>query len=425
MAEVSFSELASFFTAVWEHLTSPGQFSVGQYEVDKQQVFLGASVAVTTTLLAVCVQLWRRKARAVEPHPTTGRKMKAVVFTSYGGPEVMTVDEDYPVPAPPAEDNVLIRVKAASINVLDLRIREGYMNALYRSSRRKTKLPLFPIMVGRDFSGIVEDVGSKVAKFKPGDEVWGALGLDHSYGSLAEYTICKEAALSHKPTNLTFVEAASFPHVALTSWGALVTSAGMNKETTAGKRVLVHAGTGGVGTFSIQLVKAWGGHVITTCSTSGVELVKSLGADDIIDYKLENFATRLSEEPKLDVVLNTLGPHVEAESLALLKRGGAYATIVTPVVNSMDNYGIVLGLLFALPQKWKTSLYQRLVYGRRFAWAFAYANGEILDLVRQMVEDGKIKPAVENVFSLTDVHKAYEHLARGHARGKTVIKIAD
>ncbi|XP_022092550.1 reticulon-4-interacting protein 1 homolog, mitochondrial-like [Acanthaster planci] len=207
----------------------------------------------------------------------------------------------------------------------------------------------------------------------------------------------------------------------MTTWGALVRAAGLSSGNTAGKRVLVLAGTGGVGSFAIQLVKAWGGHVTTSCSTSGQEFVKKLGADEVVDYSKTDLESALKDKPRFDVVLDSLGPRSYQTCLNLCKRGGCMVTLISPPMMTLDKYGLLLGTPKIMYDLYRISIPQKLFHGRTFKYGFLAPSAEGLDVVAGLVEQDKIKPIVEKVFNMEDCNEALEHVRKGHARGKTVL----
>lgn len=236
--------------------------------------------------------------------------MKAAYISRYGNIDDVQLDEQSQPPL--TADAVLVKVHAASINPLDLRVLEGEFKAI---------LPVkFPFILGNDFAGTVVEVGSKVTQFKAGDEVYAKTDLN---GAFAEYTVVQQSSLALKPQNISMEQAAALPLVALTSWQALVEIA----KVKAGQKVLIHAGSGGVGSIAIQLAKSLGATVATTTSAKNSGWVKELGADIIIDYKTMDFEQELKD---YDVVLDTQGGKTLEKSLNVLKRGGRLISISGP-----------------------------------------------------------------------------------------------
>src|SRR5438132_11612407 len=238
--------------------------------------------------------------------------MRAFIVDRYGSADRVRASE---VPDPEVrEDDVLVRIHAAGVNPLDSKIRDGEFKFIlpYR----------LPLILGNEMAGVVVRVGSQVRRIKPGDEVYGRPDKDR-IGAFAEFIAMNQADVALKPKNLTMEEAASIPLVGLTAWQVLIERANLQK----GQKVLIHAGSGGVGTFAIQLAKHIGATVATTTSTANVDLVKSLGADVVIDYKKEDFDKVLSG---YDVVLNSLGKDTLEKSLKVLKPGGKLISISGP-----------------------------------------------------------------------------------------------
>jgi len=342
--------------------------------------------------------------------------MKAIIINEYGSTEVLKFREDFPTPKIGPHD-VLVHNKATSVNPVDTLKREGYGWPVFEK-KRQTK---FPWIMGNDTAGIVEQVGEKVTKYKVGDEVFSAPSV-HRQGTWAEYTAIAEDEVALKPKNLSFDEAGSIPYVALTTWAALVRHAKLTPANASGKKILVHAGSGGVGTFAIQLLKAWGCYVATTCSTRNVELVKRLGADEVIDYTKEDFSHVLRD---IDVVYDTVGFKSEGneeKSIAILRKSAksVYTSIVHPIVPIITDNGLLLGL-----GKVVIALFVKKIKNHKisYQWSVFKPDGEALDLVRQYIEAGKIKPVLDRIFTLDQMADAHQYVATGHARGKVVVSI--
>src|SRR5216117_2441273 len=249
--------------------------------------------------------------------------MKAVVIHEYGGPEVLKY-EDIPRPEP-KDDQLLIRVIAAGVNPVDGMIQSGMFD--------KEEKRAFPIILGGDVAGVVEKVGSKITKFKAGDPVFAYVSLDNS-GGYAEYALVTEREAAPKPKSLTYVEAAAVPIVAMTAWQALVDTA----KLSGGQTVLIHGGSGGVGSFAIQIGKARGAKVIATASTANQDFLKELGADVAIDYTKTKFE---DVAKNVDVVLDSVGKDTLARSYRLVKKGGFIVTLVARIDQAeLNKHGI-------------------------------------------------------------------------------------
>jgi NADPH:quinone reductase-like Zn-dependent oxidoreductase len=310
--------------------------------------------------------------------------MKAVVIHEYGGPEVLKY-EDIPRPEP-KDDQLLIRVIAAGVNPVDGMIRSGMF--------AKEGNRAFPIILGGDVAGVVEKVGSKITKFKAGDPVFAYVSLDDS-GGYAQYALVTEREAALKPKSLTYVEAAAVPVVAMTAWQALVDTA----KLSGGQTVLIHGGSGGVGSFAIQIAKARGAKVITTASTANQDFLKQLGADVAIDYTKQKFEDVAKD---VDVVLDSIGRDTLARSYAVVKKGGIIVSLVArPKESELEKHGIRGTPLNAEP------------------------NSEELAEIGRLIDNKKIKVIVSQTFPLSEAMKAQEQVATGHTRGKIVLKVGD
>ena len=306
------------------------------------------------------------------------------------------------------DDDVLVQIQAAGVNLLDSKIRDGEFKLIlpYR----------LPLILGNDVAGVVVKVGPKVRNFKPGDEVYARPDKDR-IGTFAEFIAMNEADLALKPKNLTMEEAASIPLVGLTAWQVLVERANLKK----GQKVLIHAGSGGVGTFAIQLAKHIGATVATTTSTSNVDLVKSLGADVVIDYKKDDFEKVLND---YDVVLNSLGKDTLEKSLRVLKLGGKLISISGPpdADFARDNGSswflqqVMRLLSFSIRKKAKR---------RRVSYSFLFmkANGEQLSKIASLIESGILRPVMDRVFPFEATNDALAYIETGRSKGKVVVKV--
>jgi len=310
--------------------------------------------------------------------------MKAVVIHEYGGPEVLKY-EDVPQPEP-KQDQLRIHVIAAGVNPVDGMIRSGMFD--------KEGHRAFPVILGGDISGVVERVGSNITKFKSGDPVFAYVSLDNS-GGYAQYAVVTEREAAPKPKSLTYVEAAAVPIVALTAWQALIDTA----KLKAGQTVLIHGGSGGVGSFAIQIAKAHGAKVIATASTANQELLKQLGADVAIDYTKQNFENVAKD---VDVVLDSIGKDTLARSYGVVKKGGIIVSLVArPDPAELEKHGIRGEALSVDP------------------------NSDELSEICKLIDEKKINVIVSQTFPLSEARKAQEQVATGHTRGKIVLKVAE
>lgn len=335
--------------------------------------------------------------------------MKAVIAEQYGGSEVLELSDDLPVPRV-GPNGVLVEVRAASVNPVDWKLREGLLHAV---------MPVvFPVIWGCDLSGVVKEVGPSVTLFKPGDEVYGMKDgyVAKTYrGTYAEYVVVPEKSLAAKPKNLSYEHAAAVPLSALTAWQAMVNQG----KLKLGQRVLIHAGAGGVGVMAIQIAKAFGAYVAATASTRNRDLLRELGADLTIDYTREKIG---KVRPKFDLVLDGVGESVWAESFSALKIGGRLVTLIIPIPEQLSSKPTffattIRGLAFGVVRG--------LLGGKRLAVTRVKPRGGELEKISALIEAGKIRPVVEHVFSLEQIAEAHRLSQAGHVRGKLVIRIHD
>ena len=322
--------------------------------------------------------------------------MKAIICQKYGSPDVLELKE---VPQPVAGENeVLVQVKAASVNAADWRLLRGrpylvrLMFGLLKPGRS---------ILGSDIAGRVEAVGSKVRQFKVGDEVFGDLS-SCGFGAFAEYVCVPEKALAHKPANMSFEEAAALPMAAVTALQGLRDKG----KIQPGKKVLINGASGGVGTFAVQIAKAFGAEVTGVCSTGKMEMVSSLGADQVIDYRQENFTLN---GQRYDLILAANGYHPLSAYKQVLSANGVYVMIGGSGRQMFE----VLLLGPFLSRKG----------GKQLGNLLAEPNQKDLLAIKTLVESGKIKPIIDRRYALNEVPEAIRYLEEGHARGKVVITV--
>jgi NADPH:quinone reductase-like Zn-dependent oxidoreductase len=334
------------------------------------------AVAVAALSLAFVTEI-----TAAEPSP---QMMKAIVVHAYGGPEVLKY-EDAPRPDP-KEDEVLVRVMAAGINPVDAYVRQGML-----AKRGLDNRPLIP---GYDISGVVEKIGAKIEKFRVGDAVYAYLPVARG-GGYAEFAIAKESEMSLKPKDIDFEKAAAVPLAATTAWQALVDTA----KIGSGQTVLIHGGSGGVGSFAVQIAKARGAVVIATASTANQDLLKQLGVDQPIDYTKTKFEDAVKN---VDVVLNAVRGDTLAGSYGVVKKGGIIVSITgEPDPVECEKHGI------------------------RGVGLMAHPDAKVLEELTKLIEADKIIPIVSHVFPLADAAKAHEQIETHHTRGKIVLNVAN
>ena len=332
--------------------------------------------------------------------------MKAFIIDKYKRKDGGRIGE---IPKPELRDNdVLVQIHAAGVNLLDSKIRSGEFKLIlpYKT----------PFILGHDVAGVIIKVGARVQQFKVGDEVY-ARPADHRIGTFAEFIAIKEADVAMKPKKLTMEEAASIPLVGLTAWQALIEKGNLKK----GQKVFIQAGSGGVGTFAIQLAKHLGATVATTTSAANIDLVKSLGADVVIDYKKDDFEKILQG---YDLVLNSQDGKTLEKSLRILKPGGKLISISGPpdpdFAKEMGAPWFVKLILRLLSSGVRRKAKRLNV---RFSFLFMRANGDQLKEITSLINSDTIKPVIDRVFPFGSTKEALSYVESGRAKGKVVVKI--
>jgi NADPH:quinone reductase-like Zn-dependent oxidoreductase len=308
--------------------------------------------------------------------------MHAIRIHKFGGADVLRMDE---IPVPEPKDNeMVVRVIAASVNPVDYKIRSGKYPAV--------KQEQLPKVLGRDLAGVVESVGAKVRKFRRGDNVYAMLGRD--IGGYAEYALVTEDEAARKPERLDFQQAAAVPLAALTAWQGLFDQG----DLKAGERVLIHGGAGGVGHFAIQFAKAKGAWVATTVSGGDMDLARELGADHAIDYKAEKFEERVKN---IDVVYDLIGGDTQKRSFAVLKEGGRLiSTLQKPDEAALKSHHARGGHYMAKP------------------------DAAELEEIAKLIDTGKVEVVINATYPLEDVARAHTHMENDHIQGKVVLQVA-
>jgi NADPH:quinone reductase-like Zn-dependent oxidoreductase len=332
--------------------------------------------------------------------------MKALVLKRYGGfPQIAFADLPQPALKP---DEMLVQVHAAGLNPVDYMIPKGTFKPLLKFQ--------LPATLGSDLAGIVVKVGNRVTRFKVGDAVFASI-FDLGTGSLAEFAVVPESAAALKPSSLDFVQAASVPMVGLTSWQALKERAGIQ----AGQKVFIPAGSGGIGTFAIQLAKHLGAKVGTTTSTGNVELVQSLGADEVIDYKWQEFEDLLRD---YDAVLGTVRGDAIEKSLRILKPKSRIVSLVGPPDAAFARargmsffFRFVFGLLS------RKIIRRAGRHGVEYSFLFVRPDGRQLAEIGELLKAGRIRPVIDRVFPFDQAKEALAYLEKGRAKGKVVVQI--
>lgn len=386
-----------------------------------------------------CKSLFKNKVQCLNPVVSRQRQlsttkncwniMPAWVIDKYGANDVLRFTKNAAFPIINYPNEVIVKVCAAGLNPLDVSMRGGYGAATLAMKRDPLIIKQagmeFPLILGRDVSGVIMECGLDVKYFKERDEVWAAIP-PWKQGSFAEFVVLSGNEISPKPKSLSHEEAASLPYVACTAWSALVNTGGLKKENCAKKRILILGGSGGVGTFAIQMVKAWGGHVTVTCSQNAEWFVRGLGADHVVDYAAGPVEEPLRALEKFDLILDNIGGDTQRWALDLLKpwTGAKYVTLVTPFLQNTDRLGIADGMMQTAATV-ATKALKHLTKGVHYRWGFFAPNGPALDDIGEMVDAGQIRPVVEEIFSFCDIPKAFEKVEKGHARGKTVIHVSN
>ncbi|MBB5390605.1 MULTISPECIES: NADP-dependent oxidoreductase [unclassified Herbaspirillum] len=332
--------------------------------------------------------------------------MKAFIIKRYGRNNRLH-PADMPEPDV-RDDDVLVQVHAAGVNLLDAKIRNGEFKLI---------LPYgLPLILGNDVAGVVIKTGAKVSRFKPGDEVYARPDKDR-IGTFAEFISMNEKDVSLKPESISMEEAASLPLVGLTAWQALVEKAGLKK----GQKVFIQAGSGGVGTFAIQLAKHLGATVAASTSAANADWVRRLGADIVIDYKQDDVEKILSD---YDVVLHSQDGKTMEKSMRILKKGGRLISISGPpdsdFAKEIGASWLVASIMRVLSFGAKRKARQRNV---NFSFLFMRANGEQLKRIASLVDSGAIRPVVDKVFAFDAANDALDYVEAGRAKGKVVIKV--
>lgn len=332
--------------------------------------------------------------------------MKAFIINRYSKADKLQLAE---VAEPVVKENeVLVQVHSASINPLDVKLKSGEFKLL---------LPYkFPLILGHDVAGIITKVGSKVSRFKVGDEIF-ARPADFKIGAFAEYITINENDAALKPKNISMEQAASIPLVALTVWQAFVEKAKLKKD----QKVFIQAGSGGVGTIAIQFAKHLGATVATTASAGNFDFVKSLGADIVIDYKTQDFETILKD---YDLVLNNQDEKTLEKSMKILKSGGKVVSISSPpdpaFAKEVGLSWFMKTAIFFLSRKVRS---QAKKLGVDYSFLYMQANGKQLSEIGKLIETGVIRPVVDKVFSFEQMNEAMSYVSSGRAKGKVVVKV--
>jgi NADPH:quinone reductase-like Zn-dependent oxidoreductase len=332
--------------------------------------------------------------------------MKALILKRYCGPKQLVFAE---IPRPTLKpDEILVQVHAAGLNPVDNAIPTGSFKPILRFK--------LPATMGSDLAGVVVETGSRVTRFKAGDAVFASI-FDLGTGSLAEFAVVPESAAALKPSNLDFVQAASIPMVGLTAWQALKERA----HVRPGQKVFIPAGSGGIGTFAIQLAKHLGAKVGTTTSTGNVDLVRGLGADEVIDYKKQEFEDVLRD---YDVVLGTIRGNALKKSLRILKSASSVVSLIGPpdaAFARARGMNAVMKAVFGLLSG--GIIRKARQRGATYSFLFVHPDGRQLAEIGKLLTEGKIRPVIDKVFPFDQAKEALAYLQKGRAKGKVVVQM--
>jgi NADPH:quinone reductase-like Zn-dependent oxidoreductase len=355
-------------------------------------------VALVLVFLVGLIAYWRSTNECARKTGAPSNPMKAILHCEYGSPDVLTVEEiEKPVPN---GNQLLVKVHAAAVNPLDLTIRGPWVIRPLLGLRKPKDTRL-----GVDYSGTVEAVGKNVTDFRPGDEVFGGKS-----GALAEYVcVLTDRGVTPKPANMTFEQAASVPVAALTALQGLRDKG----KIQSGQKVLINGASGGVGTFAVQIAKSFGAEVTGVCSTRNVDLVRSIGADHVIDYTKEDFT---KTDQRYDLIFDLIGNHSFSERRGILNPNGIC------VMAGLGGAGWHDGMATRLAGELNAYLRSRFV-SQKFVAYIAQFNKQDMTVLADLMQSGKMKPVIDKVYKFNEVPAALHYLEQGHARGKVVVSL--
>ncbi|EFO16322.1 oxidoreductase [Loa loa] len=328
-------------------------------------------------------------------------------------------------------DELLLKVKTASVNLIDTVMRKGYGRQLcsaVKNFRNCSVDPttLLPFIGGRDCSGIVEETGRNVKRFKKGDEVIAVVD-PFSSGTHAEFVVVNESNCVSKPTNISYIDGAAFPYTACTAWSALVSVARINSNNAASQRVLIHGGAGGVGTTAVQMLKAWNiNKVVVTCSNDCFDMMQRLGAIPI-DYKSREALEKLISEGPFDVVLDCAQSELTEWSSKVmgLWRNSVHVSLLSPLLSDTDRYGIPFGIASTAVKYFLRATLPAIRRGQWYSYAFFAPHPECMQQISEFLKDGKMKPVIDQIFKYDELPMAYDKVLKKRGRGKTIINMSE
>jgi len=361
-------------------------------------------------------------------HAYSQQTMKAWQIHEYSGSSGLELAHEKLIPSISSPRDVLVKIHAASVNPIDVQMASGYGRNLINLYRNLVNQDIgsseFPLTLGRDFSGEIVDAGSQVKHLKVGDEVWGAIDAKRQ-GTHAEFCLASEKEISMKPKSVSHAEAAALPFVAATTFSSLVLLGGLTEKIARRKRILIFAGSGGIGSFAIQLMKSWGAEVTTTCPQDAIPLMQQLGADKVLDFRSPTFVEDLTSLSGYDIILDTIGGGTSDMAIPLLKPfvGAKYLDLAWDLISDTDTHGLPVGVAkTALGLGDKVLRAARL--GAGYSWAVFLPSQKAMHTTARLVDRGVIKPVIDSVVPLEGVVEAYDKITSRKARGKIVINVA-
>jgi len=361
-------------------------------------------------------------------HAYSHQTMKAWQIHEYSGSSGLNLAHEKLIPSITSPRDVLVRIHAASVNPIDVQMAAGYGRNLINLYKNLVNQEIgsseFPLTLGRDFSGVIVDVGSQVKHLKVGDEVFGAIDAKRQ-GTHAEFCLASEKEIALKPKSASHVESAALPFVAATTFSSLVMLGGLTEKSARKKRILIFAGSGGIGSFAIQLMKAWGAEVTTTCPQDAVPMMQQLGADRVLDYRSPTFVEDLNNMSGFDLILDTIGGSTGDMAIPLLRPfvGAKYLDLAWDLISDTDAHGVPVGVVkTALGLGDKVLRAARL--GAGYSWAVFLPNEKAMQTTARLVDRGLIKPVIDSVVPMGNVVEAYDKISAKRARGKIVINVA-
>ncbi|MFJ3581719.1 zinc-binding dehydrogenase [Streptomyces sp. NPDC090127] len=341
--------------------------------------------------------------------------MRAVRISGFGSAGGVLDYADVPVPRPPGKGEVLVRLRATSVNPIDCRRRGGYGRALLRLRG----IGGFPQILGSDISGEVVAVGPGVSELQTGDAVFGAKSPS-IHGTYAQYCLVKAAEVVRKPASLSFAEAAALPYAFLSAWAGL-TDAGFRAEAATGRRVFLQGGTGGTGVVTLQVCRALGAHVAVTAGPQGIDLCRRLGANEVFDYRTQDFSQHLD---RYDFAICLADQAEEAKMISILRPGpgAGYATLVHPLMSLVDAKGLLRGGIQAVRIFLRERSSQKR-HRRAYAWSLFRPDRAALELLAELAEKGTVQAVIDRTYPLSAMAEAHEYSESGRAKGKIVIEV--